>query len=474
MAKAIKAYDRSVTPYRSPSNRGYFIMCIDLTFLQKLIEETRIGMSGEIFFTDIQGNILIQKAYSKIASKLPQNLAYPLNDRNRNKESSTTILNGKKWVLQTKGIHSSFVLVAGLPDQELFSAGNKLGYIVVATLITTAVLVAIAIFTALKFLFIQPIKKLHSAIDEIRRGNLQTPVDIQSSDELGKLANAFNKMSANLFSVQQQIAERTDALSKANQELKSAHKAMVEAKESAEIANEAKSTFLSRMSHELRTPLNAILGFAQLMESDPGGELNESHRENVLEILKAGHHLLKLINEVLDLSRIETGHLQLSFENIQLENTVDSVESIMQPLARQHQVTLVTQIQPTPNRYLHADPVRLKQILINLVSNGVKYNRKHGTVTLSVKSMEQHWFRFEVVDQGMGFSTEQQEKLFQPFERIEMDHSEVEGTGIGLVIAMNLVKMMDGRIGVDSIPGVGSTFWVELPASNESFVSKGQ
>ncbi len=275
-------------------------------------------------------------------------------------------------------------------------------------------------------------------------------------------------MSANLFSVQQQVDERTSALSKANRELKLAHNTMAEAKQSAEAANEAKSKFLSRMSHELRTPLNAILGFAQLLETDPTDNLSDPHRENVLEIIKAGNHLLKLINEVLDLSRIEMGNLEISIEIVQVKDAVDAVLSIMEPLAKQQRITLINQIQPGHDICLRADPVRLKQIMINLVSNGIKYGQRYGTVTVALKNMGPRWFRIEVFDQGAGLSEEQQEKLFQPFERIDADQTEVEGTGIGLVISKGLVEIMGGRIGVKSTLGEGSTFWIELPAAEET------
>ena len=465
MAKAIKLKDRSVTPHRTPTIRGYFVIFIDLLFLHELVESTGIGETGEIFFSDFDGNILIQRTSSKVGSKFPQHLLANLNSKIRPTESIEVKLNGQPWILRVKKVHPDLVLVTALPQQELFAAGERLGYIAVATLILTAVLVIIAIFTALKFLLIQPVDKLQRAIGEIGKGNLKTPVDIHSNDEIGKLAAAFNMMSTNLVDVQQQVDERTSALSKANRALKLAHNSMAEAKQSAESANEAKSKFLARMSHELRTPLNAILGFAQLLVTDPTNNLSDPHHENVQEIIKAGNHLLNLINEVLDLSRIETGNLEISIENLRLKDTVDAVQSIMEPLAKKHQITLINQIKPAHDICLRADPVRLKQILINLVSNAIKYSQRHRTVTIALKNLGHRWFRIEVVDQGTGLSDEQQKKLFQPFERIDADQTEVEGTGIGLVISRGLVEMMDGRIGVDSTPGLGSTFWIELPAS---------
>ncbi|MBT9501805.1 MAG: PAS domain S-box protein [Burkholderiaceae bacterium] len=236
---------------------------------------------------------------------------------------------------------------------------------------------------------------------------------------------------------------------------------LAQAKEEAERANAAKSDFLSSMSHELRTPMNAIIGFAQMLEFDAG--LNADQQDNVQEILKAGRHLLELINEVLDLAKIEAGHANLSLEAVDLGLLIDDCRQLLQPLAAQRQIRMHL---PVPEHTLvHADRVRLKQVLLNLLSNAVKYNREGGDITLTVQALAESRMRITVTDTGAGIAPERIAELFQPFNRLDAAHGEIEGTGIGLTITRRLMLMMGGTVGVDSRPGIGSSFWIELPGA---------
>lgn len=232
-----------------------------------------------------------------------------------------------------------------------------------------------------------------------------------------------------------------------------------QAKAEAERANQAKSQFLSRMSHELRTPMNAILGFAQLMEMD---ELTPENREGLAHIMKAGRHLLNLINEVLDIARIESGRMALSPEPLRIGEVVAETLDLVSPLAAARDIQVQGAACVLSNDYVMADLQRLKQVLLNLLSNAVKYNREGGLVTISCSRTDESRLRLTVTDTGWGIAGDKLERLFTPFDRLGAEQSGVEGTGLGLALARGMVEAMGGSIGVDSAPGQGSTFWIEL------------
>jgi len=247
---------------------------------------------------------------------------------------------------------------------------------------------------------------------------------------------------------------------------KRAEAALIEAKNQAEQANQAKSEFLSSMSHELRTPLNAILGFSQLFAYDR--ELDEQHLANASEINRAGRHLMSLIDQVLDLSRIEAGDTRLSLEPVSLRQVLaDSVHWVVQ-LAKNRDVAIHFDEAELDGLSVVADSIRLKQVFLNLLTNAVKYNRAGGEVTVIIEKQDDSYLRIGVRDTGSGISSDKIDELFQPFNRLGAEFSTIEGTGIGLVITRQLLDMMHGELEIDSETGIGSTFWVRMQASQVS------
>ena len=233
----------------------------------------------------------------------------------------------------------------------------------------------------------------------------------------------------------------------------------------AEKANLAKSEFLSGMSHELRSPLNAILGFAQLMETDSPPP-TPFQKESIVQILRAGWHLLTLINEILDLAKVESRQVPLSEEPVSLAEVIDECRDMVEPLAQQHGVRLILPGSAIPFVVL-ADRIRVKQVLINLLTNASKYNTTQGTIEVKCAESTPGRIRVSISDTGAGLGPEQLAQLFQPFNRLGQEGGAEEGTGIGLVVSKHLVELMGGEIGVESSIGAGSVFWFELPAVNE-------
>ena len=259
-----------------------------------------------------------------------------------------------------------------------------------------------------------------------------------------------------VFAAARDVTERKhseEMLQEKNVELESA-------KSVAEKANLAKSDFLSSMSHELRSPLNAILGFAQLMDSDAQAP-TPSQKENIAQILDAGWHLLNLINEILNLAVIESGQVSLSGEPVSLDEVMFECRAMMEPLAQQRGINMTFPAFDTPC-FVSSDRTRLKQVIINLLSNAIKYNTVQGTVIVDYTVSASNRVRLNIKDTGAGLGPEKLSQLFQPFNRLGQEAGGEEGTGIGLVVTKRLVELMGGEIGVDSIVGTGSVFWIEL------------
>ena len=370
-------------------------------------------------------------------------------------------------------------------DYEL--SGRTADYLAIALGVTVlALLVALLLLRRLDFVITQPILDIADVAREvIETGDYSRRARKLSDDEVAQLVDSFNKMLA-------EIELRTHALERSNGELAREGEQRTEAQqevmrlnqelevrvhertmqlemtngelamamEEARSANYAKSAFLSSMSHELRTPLNAILGFAQILSSDRLPSTLEQKKEFAGHILKSGRHLLTLINEILDLAKVESGTVSLSLEPVGLDVILQECRDMIAPLASQRGIGMAFP-DACPLNVL-ADRTRLKQILLNLLSNALKYNREQGQVAIECAPQAGGRVRISVRDTGVGLDAEQLALLFQPFNRLGQEGGTEEGSGIGLVVTKRLVELMDGNIGVSSAPGEGSIFWIEL------------
>jgi len=325
---------------------------------------------------------------------------------------------------------------------------------------------ALALSSRLQRAVVRPILAIGDvARDVMQRQDYSRRAPHASDDEVGVLADSFNGMLGEIErrtgevmrlneELEARVRERTAQLEASNDELKLATAI-------AEKANRAKSEFLSSMSHELRTPLNAIIGFGQLLGSDIGEAKPERRREFVEHVVGAGKHLLTLINEILNLARIESGHVQLSVEPVLMDDVLKDCRRMIEPMARQRSIEI--HFPQGCELAVLADRMRLKQVLLNLVSNAIKYNRPQGWVRVScTEAADAGHVRIAVEDSGQGLEPAQIDALFQPFNRLGQEAGPEQGTGIGLVVTQRLIELMGGRIGVHSTPGEGSVFWVEL------------
>jgi len=355
------------------------------------------------------------------------------------------------------------------------------------TVAALAMLVAWGLSRRLQRIVTKPVEAIsHVAREVVEQKAYSRRVERRSDDEVGVLVDSFNAMMAvieqrtaeserALRDAAREVLERRDAqqevmrlnaelerrVRERTAQLEASNSELVRATDTAERANRAKSAFISSMSHELRTPLNAILGFGQLLASDAHAFAPAKQREFMQHILKAGNHLLNLINEILDLARIESDSVMLSIEPVGVDAMLDECRSMIEPTTQRRQIQM--HFPPATGLAVVADRTRLRQVLLNLLSNAVKYNRDKGSVVVDARLVADGRVRLSVQDTGAGLRADQMASLFQPFNRLGQEAGTIEGTGIGLVVTKRLVELMGGTIGVNSTPGVGSLFYVDLP-----------
>lgn len=347
--------------------------------------------------------------------------------------------------------------------EVLATVQNSFFRIIVSALAKTSLLWLLFLWASTGRLSL-PLRKFAEDVANIDPNDVETKAirvdrSKERKDELHLLSEAFNSM-------QTRVA---DHIAEIRAEKQAAEKARAEAEE----ANRAKSKFLSSMSHELRTPMNAIMGFTQIMEIDKESPLDEGQLENLNEITRASNHLLDLIEGVLDLSKIEQNAIEISIGEIAAGEVIAESLQLILPLARENNIDINLAFEGQEasikeiledRKTLLGDRVRLRQILVNLLSNAIKYNARNGSVTVDCSSLN-GMMRISVSDVGDGLSQAQIDQLFIPFNRLGKEGSNIEGSGIGLVICKSLIEEMSGQIGVKSCENEGSTFWIDVPVS---------
>jgi signal transduction histidine kinase/AmiR/NasT family two-component response regulator len=402
-------------------------------------------------------------------------------------EASNVRIEGQQLVLYERIVENGEFLGTVYLRAEYALVARTLDYLAIALGVTLmAMAVAFLLMRRLGLIITAPITAITGIAREVvttRDYSRRAPRT--SNDEAGELVDSFNAMLT-------EIEQRTSALENSNREivreaeertraqqevmrlneqlearvhertlqLELTNTELEMAMEAAKNANQAKSAFLSSMSHELRTPLNAILGFAQILTSESLPSTLAQKKEFASHILKSGRHLLTLINEILDLAKVESGTITLSMEPVGLDEILVECRGMIDPLANQRGIRVL--FPDACAAVVRADRTRLKQVLLNLLSNAVKYNREAGAVVVDCTAAGLERIRITVQDTGQGLRADQIESLFQPFNRLGQENGSEEGTGIGLVVTRRLVELMGGEIGVTSSVGVGTVFWIEL------------
>jgi signal transduction histidine kinase/CheY-like chemotaxis protein len=356
-------------------------------------------------------------------------------------------------------------------SQEKVQELNDFIQLLSVIIIAISLILIVFIVLALSKTITGPLLKLKNAAIKIGQGEFSIPIETNAQDEIGVLGKNFSDMAGKLKERMEEREELIAELEKKNIEMKAFTNTVIKsrevaerAKEEAEHASRAKSDFLARMSHEFRTPMNAILGFGQLLKMNDEEPLTPTQKINVGHITEAGDHLLRLINELLDLSKIESGEMEILLEDVCVNRVLNELLALVKPLSDEMEINVVNKFPDDSEQFVWVDKTRFKQVLLNLISNAIKYNRKGGNITLEYEKTSAGRLCIRVKDTGIGIASgEDIESIFEIFSRVEFESTMAEGTGIGLNITKRLTELMGGTIAVESVLGEGSCFTVEFP-----------
>ncbi|MBA2295968.1 MAG: HAMP domain-containing protein [Actinobacteria bacterium] len=449
---------------RAPG-RGVVVAEIDLSFVPQVIERARVGTGGYAYAVDSRGVLVAHPStdlllrHTSFAS-LPQVRA-ALRGPGHEPADAATIghdQNGTEVISAYQTIESlGWHVFVEEPLSEAF-APLKSAIWRTALLLVAFLLLASATSVLLARRLVRPIESIQAAAARIGSGALDMRIENTSRDELGALAEEFNRMAERLgesySNLEQRVEERTRALATALEQLDEKSREL-------EAASLHKSEFLANMSHELRTPLNAILGFSQLLREQVFGELNEKQDEYLEDILSSGNHLLALINDVLDLSKVEAGQVELEIAPFSLQEALERGVVMVRERATRDGVRVTLTALPDVET-VTGDERRVRQVIFNLLSNAVKFTPAGGAVDVCATQVNGE-VRVSVADTGPGIAREDHDRIFEEFQQTEAGAAQREGTGLGLALSKRLVELHGGRIWVDSELGQGSTFLFTLP-----------
>lgn len=431
----------------------------------------------QIMITSQKGKILFAYPQFDLGGELPAQIFQKLKDSATTHSAVETTNNGLQMDYAGRIVENRFLVLYGHKKQSVFAADTAYTWISILTVLLTIVISPILLYVNFSRMVVEPIEKLTSAKRQVAQGNLDIKLDMPRKDEIGDLFAAFNVMVRQLIvyrenesdsrlKLEYKVRERTEELESTNTALAKSNKALESAKELSEQANELKSAFVANISHEIRTPLTAILGFTEQVLST---ELKDPHQAELLNrVLKSGRHLLALINDILDLSKIESNKLDIEIQEIQLFDLLQDVNTLLASQANKKDLDFNFSFRfPLPAK-IWTDPTRLRQILINLASNAIKFTEA-GSVNVDV------WFDpdtnklfVKVIDTGIGMSEEVQKRIFSPFVQADVSISrKFGGTGLGLVISNSLAKLLGGNIELESQLGRGSTFTINISVAND-------
>lgn len=433
---------------------------LDLAAVQDLVGDARLGTSGYVYVVDSRGGPIAHPnlaAFSRRSLALPQ-VAKAL--RSSSEVGSTVGRNlGGETVLSAWATVEPvrWKVFVEQPESEAFAPiRGKIWRTALLLAGFVAAGIVMSVFLARRL--VRPIKRMQTAAARIGAGAYGERIELDRRDELGGLADELNRMAASLQELvkglEQRVAERTTELQQALVELS-------EKSGQLEIASKHKSDFLANMSHELRTPLNAIIGFSQVLQQRLVGEINEKQEEYLDDVLASANHLLTLINDILDLSKIEAGHVELEIATFSLREALERGIVIVRERATRNGVQLALEVDPEVD-LVHGDERRIRQVVFNLLANAVKFTPEGGRVDVTTARSDGE-VRIAVADTGPGIAPGDEKRIFEEFQQTDVGTRQQEGTGLGLALSKRLVELHGGRIWVESEMGKGSTFVFTLP-----------